>query len=252
MTVSGATLDVTVLGSSDAFGSCGHLHATYLVEASRSTFLVDCGPAVLSAMKKHGVDTARIDFVAISHLHGDHFGGLPFLILEYMFERPRQRPLLVLGPPGIEARFWELFRALYRDVTAKHPLQFDLTFRELAADSGTTVNGVAVFASRVPHQTDEISLALRFDAGGKRLLYSGDTPWFAGLAELTRDVDLFLCECTSWDEATPRHIDWQTLKAHLPELACRRIVLMHLGKEMRAHCGELGVECAVEGAVLRV
>src|SRR6185369_48202 len=104
------TVQVTVLGGGDAFCSGANLNAAYLVESAQSTFLVDCGPTVLYALKKQGIDTARIDFVIVSHLHGDHFGGIPFLLLEYMYERPRTRPLVVLGPPGIEDRVRSAFR----------------------------------------------------------------------------------------------------------------------------------------------
>ena len=81
-------LDVTILGSSDAFCSGGHPHATYLVETRRATFLVDCGPTILLSLKQRRIETGCIDFVVISHMHGDHFGGLPFLLLEYIYESP--------------------------------------------------------------------------------------------------------------------------------------------------------------------
>src|SRR3989475_11509017 len=95
---------VTVLGSGDAFGSGGRLHSAYLVETPRHTFLLDCGPTILQAFKRSGRDPGAVDFVLISHLHGDHFGGLPFLFMEYRFEEPRSRPLAVYGPPGTERR----------------------------------------------------------------------------------------------------------------------------------------------------
>src|SRR2546426_4590548 len=103
---------VTVLGSGDAFGSGGRLHSAYLVETPRHTFLLDCGPTILQALKRNGRDPAAVDFVLLSHLHGDHFGGLPFLFMEYRFEEPRSRPLAVYGPPGTERRVRSLFGAL--------------------------------------------------------------------------------------------------------------------------------------------
>ena len=86
---------VTVLGSGDAFGSGGRLHSAYLVESTQRTFLLDCGPSVLQGMKRVARDPSKLDFVLLSHLHGDHFGGVPFLFMEYLYEQPRSRPLVV-------------------------------------------------------------------------------------------------------------------------------------------------------------
>jgi ribonuclease BN (tRNA processing enzyme) len=239
-------VEITVLGSSDAFCSGAHFNAAYLFESAHSTFLVDCGPTVLVAMKQRGIDTSRLDFVVISHLHGDHFAGVPFLLLEYMYERPRQRPFLVVGPAGIEERVWTLFRTMYRDVAAR-PLPFELRFQELVPERPHTVADVEILPTRVPHQDDDTALALLFDVGGKRVLYSGDTPWIDRFIELARGVDLFLCECTSYSGSMGRHIEFTTLGPLLPRLECRRLVLIHLGREMREHAESLGVECATEG-----
>jgi len=242
----GGKLDVTVLGSADAFCSGGHPHSAYLVETERAAFLVDCGPTVLLTLKRQNVDSARLDFVVISHMHGDHFGGLPFLLLEYIYERPRTRPFLVLGPRGITARVWTLMRVLFPDALPE-TLAFKLEFIEFEPGQRVTVADVEMHPVRVPHQDEDVSLAVAFTAGGKRLLYSGDSLWDDCFIDLARGVDLFLCECTAYAEPMGRHIQWTTLKPLLPRLECRRLVLIHLGREMRAHCAELGVECATEG-----
>ena len=106
-------VQVTVLGSGDAFGSGGRAHSAYLVEAPGATFLIDCGPSILQSLKKLGRDPAAIDFILLSHLHGDHFGGVPFLLMEYRWEQPRTRPLVVYGPPDTGRRMRMLFTALF-------------------------------------------------------------------------------------------------------------------------------------------
>ncbi len=54
--------------------------------------LLDCGASSLVALKRLGLAPASIDVVVISHLHGDHFGGIPFLVLDQQFAR-RERPV---------------------------------------------------------------------------------------------------------------------------------------------------------------
>jgi len=245
------TLEITVLGSSDAFCSGAHLNAAYLFRTQRSTFLVDCGPTTLFGMKQRSLDTGCLDFVIISHMHGDHFAGLPFLLLEYMYENPRQRPFIIVGPPGIEERVWTLFQTLYSDVHSK-AMPFPLRFEELRPEEPTVVADVTILPVRVPHQVEETALALQIGVGAKRVLYSGDTPWIDRFLELARGADLFLCECTAYAGSMGRHIEFEHLKTLLPQIAAKRLVLMHLGREMREHAASLGVECATEGLVLRL
>src|SRR5437764_12712299 len=91
----GGGVQLVVLGAGDAFGSGGRRQSSYLVRGRTATFLMDAGPTVLAALKDAGQPTDSIDFVLLSHLHGDHFAGLPFMIMEYLYERPRSRELVI-------------------------------------------------------------------------------------------------------------------------------------------------------------
>ena len=95
-----AAVTVTFAGSGDAFGSGGRYQACiHLRPEGGDPVLLDCGATSLSALKRLGLDPGEIAAVFVSHLHGDHFGGLPFLILDGQFSR-RTRPLTVVAPPG--------------------------------------------------------------------------------------------------------------------------------------------------------
>src|ERR1700724_3672604 len=104
---------IQFLGSGDAFGSGGRFNTCFLVENKAGAFLIDCGASSLIAMRKYGIDPNCIDTVFISHLHGDHFGGLPFLILDAQFYSRRTTPLTVTaylvehacGAPPFALRF---------------------------------------------------------------------------------------------------------------------------------------------------
>lgn len=97
------TLTVQFIGSGDAFGSGGRFQACISVRWGKAHLLLDCGASSLVAMKQVGLAPDSIDAVVVSHLHGDHFGGIPFLVLDQQFTR-RERPLLVAGPPGVRQR----------------------------------------------------------------------------------------------------------------------------------------------------
>src|SRR3989442_1793842 len=108
---------VRFLGSGDAFGSGGRFQTCIHVEAAGAQVLLDCGASSLVAMRRFGVDPLAIDAVVLSHLHGDHFGGVPFLLLDGQFKR-RTRPLTVAGPPGVEARVRAAMEVLFPGSTA--------------------------------------------------------------------------------------------------------------------------------------
>ena len=85
---------LTIVGSGDAFGSGGRFNTCFMVEAACHTILIDCGASSLVAVRSLQIEPNSIDGVLLSHLHGDHFGGLPFLLLDSQFLNRRDRPLL--------------------------------------------------------------------------------------------------------------------------------------------------------------
>jgi ribonuclease BN (tRNA processing enzyme) len=245
---------VSFLGSGDAFSSGGRHQAGYLVQSTggdASTTLLDVGSSTLTSMKQHGVDPGAVDLVLISHLHGDHFAGLPFLFLEYIYEQPRRRPLRIAGPPGTEERVWALFRTVYKD-TAAAPLPFALEFTEMPPDARVRFGPVDVLPFRVPHQETGISLGVRVHVAGRTILYSGDTGWTEALVEHSRDADLFICECCYFETRLPFHLDYPRIAEQRARFGSRRLILTHLGREVLARRHEVEVETARDGLVVGV
>ncbi len=239
-----------ILGCGDAFGSGGRNQSGYLVEADQRLFLLDCGPTTLLAMKRAGFDPRRLDAVFISHLHGDHFGGLPFLFIEFLYQSPRATPLHIAGPVETEEKVHQLFRLMYGGSAAKElpPVRFHI----LEPDRLATVEGIEVLAFCVPHQTQEISLGLKIQFAGKQILFSGDSAWSELFIEHARGVDLFLCECSFYDQGTGNHVRYVELRQVLPQLECKKLVLTHLGEEMLSRRKELPVETAADGMVIEI
>ena len=72
-----------------------------LLQAGKHMLLIDCGEGTQMQLRRFGVRFSRIDHIFISHLHGDHFFGLPGLISTYRL-LGREKPLYVYGPKGIK------------------------------------------------------------------------------------------------------------------------------------------------------
>ena len=208
----GAPVTVTLLGTGDAFSSFGRSQSGYLIDAPGGRILMEAGPGLMQALKSNGVSPDSFDLLLISHLHGDHFGGLPFLILDYMWETPRKKVLTIAGPAKLEERTWLLMRTMFphfelelmRAMFAHFDLgkiKHKLKFVVLEPGSSRRLGKFKVSAIRSPHTKPDISLSLRIDGGGKSIVFSGDSGWNDELVEFSAGADLFLCECTYYESA---------------------------------------------------
>jgi len=240
---------VTVLGAGDAFSSGGRRQSGYLVETQGKGLLLDCGTTTLLALKTLGIPAERIDLIAISHLHGDHFGGLSFLFLEYTYEQPRTKPLVIAGPPGIEERVRTLHSAMYRELAARGT-PFPLSFHEFTPGQSQALNGFKFTPFRVPHQEKDVSLGYRVQTQGKAVLYSGDCGWNEGLITHSKGTDLFICECCYFATRTTFHVSYPQIVEQQRRLGCKRLILSHIGREVLERMPEVAIECAYDGLVI--
>src|SRR5919107_4128706 len=216
----GIMMRLQILGCGDAFGSGGRFHTCFHVSAGSASFLVDCGASSLITMRRFGVDPNTIRTVLISHLHGDHFGGLPFLLLDAQFVSRRTTPLTIAGPPTLPERLHALRETMFPGST-ETDLGFPLEIVELEPQVTTQVKGVAVTAYPVRHPSGAPSYALRFQVEHRALCYSGDTEWVPVLIEAARGADLFIAECYTFDRPVPFHTSWMSLCEHLQEIGAK-------------------------------
>lgn len=223
-------LQVQFLGSGDAFGSGGRLQACLLLDAPGGRLLIDCGASSLVAMKRQGVDPSEIGFVVVSHLHGDHFGGIPFLLLDGQFSR-RERPLVVAGPQGVGDRVTAAMEIFFPgSSTVKR--RFSVEYVELADRQRIRVGPVEVTPFEVAHASGAPAFALRVEADEKVIAYSGDTEWVESLVDAAADADIFICEAYFASKQVKYHLDLGTLRANVQRLRAKRIILTHMSAEV--------------------
>ncbi len=239
------TVRVRFLGSGDAFGSGGRLHPCFHLTGAADSLLIDCGATALQALKRELIDPGSVASVALSHLHGDHFGGVPWLILDGRFAH-RSSALVVSGPRGTEERVRTLFQTLYPGAPATE-LPFDVSFLEYEERRPTSLPSAVVTPFEVIHRSGAPSYGLRIEYGGRVISYSGDTEWTDSLIDLTSGADLLICECNFYDTRVPGHLDFHTLRAKLTQLDCRRLIITHMSAEMLARVDELELEAAFDG-----
>ncbi len=233
----GLGMKITIVGCGDAFGSGGRSHTCFRLDAAGRTLLVDFGASTINAWNRAGFATGDIDAVVVSHLHGDHFGGLPFLLLHCNFVERRRKPLTLLGPPGFKARLGMLLEVFFPGMTIV-PWTFDWSIKEIIPGHPHEIAGFSLLTLEVDHPSGAPATGIRVNGGGRLFAYSGDTAWTEVLIDLADGADLLLMECFSAGPPIPGHIDWPTLYANRDRLKARRLMLTHMGESMLTLMGE--------------
>ena len=92
--------EVAFIGTSDAFGAGGRRQSAVFVRAPGGGVLLDCGSTTGTGLSAMGIERGEIDTILVSHFHGDHFGGIPSVLLAALYDDERKEPLRIAGPPA--------------------------------------------------------------------------------------------------------------------------------------------------------
>jgi ribonuclease BN (tRNA processing enzyme) len=247
-------MHLTVVGCGDAFGSGGRANTCFWLESGNVTVALDFGATSLVALKRLELDPSRIDLVVLSHLHGDHFGGLPFLLLHEHFEGRRERPLTVVGPVGTTERLNAAMEVFFPGAS-RNERRFALDVVDLPCLDAYGFAHLQVETREVIHPSGAPSTGVRLADGGRLLAYSGDTTWTDTLIDIAQSADLFILECYAMDDAPKNHLDFATIEANRGRLATRRIMLTHMNEAVLCRVPELeakGYLAAYDGLILDV
>jgi ribonuclease BN (tRNA processing enzyme) len=244
-------MQLQFIGCGDAFGSGGRQNTCFHFTGERVNVLIDCGASSLPALKRLGIARENIDLILITHFHGDHFGGLPFLLLDAQFTR-RTRPLVIAGPQGIETRLTQVMEALFEN-SSQTKQRFDLSVVALNPGETRTFGAVDVTPFPVIHgESGGPFLAYRIEAEGRVIAYSADTEWTETLIPAGRDADLFIAEAYYFDKVVKNHLSLKTLEAHLPEINPKRLMLTHMSDDMLGRLETLAYTAASDGMIVEL
>src|SRR5665213_306737 len=244
-------MQLRFVGCGDAFGSGGRCNTCFHVTGSHTNLLIDCGASSLPALKRLAIARDELDLILITHFHGDHFGGLPFLLLDAQFSR-RTRPLVIAGPQGIETRLTQVMEALFEN-SSRTKQRFELSVVALTPEETRSFGAVSVTPYPVVHgESGGPFLAYRIEAEGRVIAYSADTEWTETLIPLARDAALFIAEAYYYDKVVRNHLSLKTLEAHLPEIKPKRLILNHMSDDMLGRLDVLEYTAASDGMVVEL
>jgi len=213
--------------------------------------LIDCGATTCGGLQEIGAERDEIDAIIVSHFHGDHFGGIPHLLLAATYEDRRTRPLVIAGPPDIENRVRKLARAMGHHLEQQE-WTFELEFKELLPGIRQSIGPAEIESFETHHQIEAHPHGYDIRCGGRRVVYSGDTGWFDALPQISAGADLFICECTYRTRDLDFHLNYELLCERQREFDCGRMMLTHLGAEMADRKNAEAFEVADDGMVVKL
>ena len=232
---------LTVIGCSPAWNNPGGAQSGYLVEGG-GRLLLDCGPGVLARLRARD-GWPRVDALAITHFHLDHWGDLvPWIFgATYGPGRNVTRPILWLPRGGAGT-----LRSFGRRLGFAEQLDRAFVLEEYDDAAPFEAAGFTVTPFRLAHYA-ELTFGLRVSNSSRTLAYSGDCAPDPNLAELARDADLFLCEATlAKPEHGPDrgHLTAEDAIEAYSSSGARRLIVIHRPDELPL---DEGVERARDG-----
>jgi ribonuclease BN (tRNA processing enzyme) len=240
---------VTFAGSGDAFGSGGRFQTCIVVDAPAIRFAIDFGASSLIALNKLGIDHNTIDAIVLTHLHGDHCGGIPFMLLDAMLGAKRKTPLTIAGPIDTKARLEQVATALMPGIESMSP-KFPVEYVEMDSLREHQVRGLKITTYPAEHTKLTNPTAVRVEIAGKVIAYTGDGDWSEHTPALARNADLLIAESYFYEKPIRFHLNYSTITNRRSELTAKRIVLTHMSGEMLKNKHLVVEECANDGVVI--
>ncbi|WP_272699097.1 MBL fold metallo-hydrolase [Desulfovibrio sp. Fe33] len=218
---------VTFVGVGEAFDELLP-NTSLLVESGGSSILLDCGFNASCKLWKYAANPLDLDAVFVSHFHADHYFGLPALISRSI-EEGRSKRLTILGPSGIESRVRRLMDLAYSNALSR--AGFEIFFIECVPGEDFKHSGFRFRFALNDHSMP--CLAIRLDAGGKSLYYSGDGKPTDDTVDLAGDCDLVVHEAFTLDEITTGHGDVGTALEMASKSGAKACALVHMKRTIR-------------------
>ncbi len=221
-----------VVGCSPAWPNPGGAQSGYLVEDAGRRVLLDCGPGVLARLRQWE-NWPRVDAIAITHFHLDHWGDLVPWVWGAQFgpARDLDAPELWLPPDGRQ-----LLSELGSRLGQARMFEQAFVVHEFERSKPFVTAGMEITPVKVLHYELD-AYGFRVAVNGTVLAYSGDSGPDEGLTELARDADLFVCEATLVDgtgekEGRPRgHLEPGEAESAFRAAGAKRLLLTHRPSE---------------------
>jgi ribonuclease Z len=248
-------VQVTFIGTGAAFATHHRTNIALLVQEGDARLVVECGPTILYQLDRAGLTASQVNYLFISHHHGDHVLGLPMFLLMYSMSGHRPGPLTIAGSEKTLQAGRELTRIVYPETNERLG---GVTWASLPPDRAAHLElapSLALSTLPVPHSDNAPVLALRLDLGqsGRSLVYTGDTAYDENIASFAAGCDLLVHESNFSQTLQPEivagdygHSTAQQAGRAAALADCRTLALVHVSPLYAGQEGQLYAEAAQE------
>ncbi|PLX96480.1 MAG: MBL fold hydrolase [Desulfuromonas sp.] len=227
-------MKITFLGVGSQFSGHELFHSNMIITAeSGNRLLIDCGSDIRFTLHEQNLTPADIDAIYISHLHGDHVGGLEWMALNNYFTLKQRRPRLICEQKLIE-QLWENSlkggleclgdrRMTLNDYFACHPVSLV---------DGFLWEQIAFKLIRMPHvdgpvcRHDSFGLLITDAAKGAAFISTDTTFQPELLEQISAEADIIFHDCETTKSVSSVHAHYKQLRT-LPADIKSKIWLYH-------------------------
>lgn len=237
-------MNITVLGIG-GFDNSGFPFNSFIID---NGFLVETPPDIIQSLKRESIELSSITDIFISHTHGDHIFGIPFLLFNMYRLYGGKHSLRIIGPKDVEEYVYALTTLA---IKADHPyidwIREACRFEVVDSTKSVNIRGYRADFSRLFHQRETYSIGL-YESGTRKLQYIPDTRWDNRLLDLFRgDSGVLICDINGTNGNSEVHMSICDIEKNVPENITSgvRIIGTHICNPIETGSGR--VEIATVG-----
>lgn len=213
--------ELFILGSGNAFNINARGHTAFLLDQK---ILIDCGPTILLKTQEFRIDLSSLKYILITHYHGDHFAGIPFLLIYFKYILHRKEKLTIMGPEGLNIHFNKIMEVTYPNME----FDFEIEFIELNKNDEIFCNPYIIKSYPITHK--EESIGYRIVDNKHSFAFTGDTILNEEVFILMDAVDIGIIELSLWDNPNQEisHVSLQELISLRDKINVKHLFFNHI------------------------
>ncbi|MCL2837070.1 MAG: ribonuclease Z [Defluviitaleaceae bacterium] len=215
---------VKILGHGSAH-TTSSIGTTFVVDGK---ILVETPPSIAKKFIQGSISIMEIETIFISHLHGDHFFGLPIFLLERRMYQP-QKELNIYGPKDLREYNLKMLKLGFPENDYDTFFtENKINFHDIEEVASVKCGTITVAPMPVLHNSKTFGLSICFE-NGKKLLYSADTAYFDELGEAIKNADICFLDATSRDTPISWHMCYNDINDFSVQYPEKVFYVMHRG-----------------------